>query len=237
MQPNPPPPYGAPIGAPAYTPAPPPQGNGIAVAAMVLGILSILLCFAWFISPIIALLAIIFGALGLGKAKKIGGRGKGMALAGLITGIVGMVIGIFILVIAVLLVKTVGDSFEAYATKAKQSEATLQLYRIERDIKTTYMERSALPASAPLTPDGEACGQPNHKFAPVSEWTGGWAEMGFRVDEPSYFQYRWTKVSETEGYAEAIGDLDCDGEPSTTRLDIRVIEGNITAEIGSPTPD
>jgi hypothetical protein len=76
------------------------QGNGLAVAGMVLGIIAIVLCWVPFLDQVLALLAIIFGAIGTGKANKIGGKGKGMAMAGLIMGIIGMILGIAIIVMA-----------------------------------------------------------------------------------------------------------------------------------------
>jgi len=61
---------------------------------MVLGILGLVLCWFPFVGWIVALLGIIFGAIGNSKAGKIGGKGKGMALAGLITGVIGLIAGI-----------------------------------------------------------------------------------------------------------------------------------------------
>jgi hypothetical protein len=68
----------------------------MAVAALVLGIVS-LVCFG----PLAGILAVIFGFLGLQKAKQ-GGSGRGMSIAGIILGIIGSVawIGIGIAVIA-----------------------------------------------------------------------------------------------------------------------------------------
>lgn len=91
-----------------FTPGPGPQmqmqqppGNGMAVAALVLGILALVLFFIWFLAPIMGLLAIIFGAVGISKANKIGGKGKGMAIAGLVCGVIGMLLSIVLVVIAV----------------------------------------------------------------------------------------------------------------------------------------
>lgn len=86
-------------GAPAPQ-QPQQQGNGLAVAGMVLGIISIVLCWVPFLDQILALLAIIFGAIGMGKANKIGGTGKGFATAGLVMGIIAMILGIAIIVMA-----------------------------------------------------------------------------------------------------------------------------------------
>lgn len=90
-------PGGVPGGYPGGAPQQP-QGNGMAVAGLVLGIISIVLFFLSWIDAIIGILAIIFGAIGMSKANKIGGKGKGMAMAGLICGVIGVIISIAITV-------------------------------------------------------------------------------------------------------------------------------------------
>jgi hypothetical protein len=55
--------------------------NGMATASLVLGILGFLL-------PILSILALIFGGIGISKANQ-GAPGKGLATAGLVLGIVG----------------------------------------------------------------------------------------------------------------------------------------------------
>jgi hypothetical protein len=76
--------------------APPPGGgsNGLAIAALICGIASIVLCFVF--APGVA--AIVLGAIGLGKAKQLGGKGKGQAIAGIVLGAVSLLAGIGTLV-------------------------------------------------------------------------------------------------------------------------------------------
>ena len=71
----------APFGAPSAPTSMVPR-NGMGTAALVLGILSFL-C-GW----ILGLLAIIFGAIGIARANRGEATNKGMAVAGLILGIV-----------------------------------------------------------------------------------------------------------------------------------------------------
>ena len=66
----------------------------MAVAALVLGILSLILSWLLVVDFILAVLAIIFGAVGLSTAGKRGGAGRGMAIAGLILGALTIVLGI-----------------------------------------------------------------------------------------------------------------------------------------------
>ena len=105
---GPPPGYGTPpAGQPAYGQQPPPFGapggfggqspkNGLGIAALVLGILSIVTCFTVVGGILFGLLAIVLGFLGRGKVKKGLADNGGMAMTGLVLGIVGLVLSIVI---------------------------------------------------------------------------------------------------------------------------------------------
>ncbi len=58
--------------------------NGMATASLVLGILG-------FFLPILSVLALIFGGIGISKANQ-GAAGKGLAIAGLVLGIIGTLV-------------------------------------------------------------------------------------------------------------------------------------------------
>ncbi|MGA3183692.1 MAG: DUF4190 domain-containing protein [Candidatus Dormibacteria bacterium] len=85
----PPPPYGAP-----YPYALAATGNGYAITALVLGLVSLIL--SWFpgVDWVLAAVAIIFGAVGISTASRRGGAGRGMAIAGLVLGVITVVLGI-----------------------------------------------------------------------------------------------------------------------------------------------
>ncbi len=86
--------------APPASSLPPEQpGNGLAVAGLVCGIIGLVLCWVPVLGWILALLGIIFGAIGNSKAKN-GAKGKGMALAGLILGVIGLVLGVALFIFA-----------------------------------------------------------------------------------------------------------------------------------------
>ncbi len=82
-----------------------PAKNGIAVAALVCGILSIVLFFTVWLPIILGILAIVFGAVGIGRANA-GAPSKGMAIAGLVCGVVGI---LFMVAFIVLIVRTAND--------------------------------------------------------------------------------------------------------------------------------
>ena len=95
---------------PAPPPPPPPPGmgaapaagptNGLAIAGMVLGITSIVLFFLSWIDTIIAIVGLILSLVGLSKSKQLGGLGRGMAIAGIVTSSVGIVASIAITIYA-----------------------------------------------------------------------------------------------------------------------------------------
>ncbi len=62
------------------------ESKGLSIASMVLGIISVVLFCIWYISVPCAILAIIFGIVGMKKG------GRGMGIAGLVLGIVALAI-------------------------------------------------------------------------------------------------------------------------------------------------
>ena len=90
-------PYGyAPYGVPMYATQ---QGNGMAIAGGVLGIVGLVLCWAWFVGAILGVLGIIFGAIGVQRANQLpGAPHKGFAIAGIVCGILAVVLDILLFV-------------------------------------------------------------------------------------------------------------------------------------------
>lgn len=97
--PSPPPPplqYGVsgPHQAPAYAAAP---TNGLGTAAGVLGIVGAVLMLIPFINVIaivLGALALIFGFIGLKRAPRLGGAGRGMAVTGIVLGVISVALPI-----------------------------------------------------------------------------------------------------------------------------------------------
>jgi hypothetical protein len=88
-------------------------GNGIGIAGGVCGIVAVVLCwipFVDYVSIILGALAIIFGALGLRHANTHGGAGKGMAITGIVTGIVALVISVLFLAVVYTAVTSINTS-------------------------------------------------------------------------------------------------------------------------------
>ena len=75
---------------------PPPQNNGMAIASLVLGIISLACC----VCPI-AIPGVIFGHVALGQIRRSGGMqvGQGPAVAGLVTGYIAIGVTLIFLVL------------------------------------------------------------------------------------------------------------------------------------------
>ncbi len=80
-----------------------PKPRGIATASMVLGICSLAFCLLPYInfciSPILAVLAIIFGIVARGAVRRGEAEGEGMATAGLVMGIIALSLEVLVIVL------------------------------------------------------------------------------------------------------------------------------------------
>ena len=69
-------------------------GNGLSIAALVLGIIGAVFGFipvvTFFIATPCALLGLIFGVVGMVQSKKVTGKPSGLAIAGFVLGILGI---------------------------------------------------------------------------------------------------------------------------------------------------
>ena len=62
-----------------------------------------------------------------------------------------------------------------------------------------------------------------------------WQALDFEVSEPSLFQYRYHSDGQT-AVVEAVGDLDCDTQMITYRLDVTAPNGNPRTVLTEPAP-
>lgn len=69
--------------------APTQRADGLGIASMVLGIVSIVCCWSPFFGLLLAILGLIFGLC----AKRINGKKSGFAIAGIITSAIGILLG------------------------------------------------------------------------------------------------------------------------------------------------
>jgi hypothetical protein len=105
----PPYPYGAPPPPPYHGYPPPPTGNGKAVAGLVLGILSILLCLLSILDGLLIIPGLVFSLIALSESKSRQGSGRGLAIAGLVCTIVGGLLATLVTVAYVRVANKCGD--------------------------------------------------------------------------------------------------------------------------------
>lgn len=111
---------------PAFTPPPAPparSSNGLATAGFVLGLLGLLGSFIPLINVVgivLGVLGAILAAVGLAKAKRTG-AGKGLAMAGLVLGVLAVVVAI---VINVVFANAVDDALGATTAPSVEAPAS-----------------------------------------------------------------------------------------------------------------
>ena len=88
----------------------PKDKKGFSIAALVLGIVAIVLCCVWYISIPCGILAIVFGTIGLRSSK------RGMSISGIVTGIIGMIISIFIILMLGEIMNVLTSIFDSFNT-------------------------------------------------------------------------------------------------------------------------
>lgn len=82
------------------------DGKGLSIAALVLGLIG--LVFAWFgwfcyVALACAIAGIIFGGMGMNKSKAANGKASGLAVAGLVLGIIGTVFALFAVLVCTII--------------------------------------------------------------------------------------------------------------------------------------
>jgi uncharacterized membrane protein len=91
------PPVPAPAPAPFPAPAPVSNNKGLAIASLILGILSLCASVGWFCGGPLSVVGLILGFLGRKST------GKGLATAGIILSAVGLVLTVIFIILSVIL--------------------------------------------------------------------------------------------------------------------------------------
>jgi hypothetical protein len=108
------PPYGTPgYPVPGYTPTPP--NEGMAVAAMVVGIVALVLSCGYGVGLLGSPVALVLGRVSMKRIDASGGQvgGRGMAQAGFILGIIGTILLVLaIIVLVIIIIAAVNGAFD-----------------------------------------------------------------------------------------------------------------------------
>src|SRR5450830_1865148 len=116
------------VAQPAPTPQPGPAkaSNGLATAGFVLGLIGLLGSFIPVLNiggMVIGVVGAVLAAVGLAKAKK-SGAGKGLAMAGLILGVLALIIGFVVNVAFANVVKNAADDVTGTKVEAPTNSAS-----------------------------------------------------------------------------------------------------------------
>ena len=123
-------------------------------------------------------------------------------------------------------------AFMEYMKKSKSSEASLNLNKIGKNLKTEFQTTSSfVVANGAMLPDstGTCCGKgttgmPKDKCPVSTVWATdtGWADVEFQVGEPSQYNYQYVGGA-LAATAYAVGDLDCNTVKSSWTLQMTPI--------------
>ncbi|MCH1866091.1 DUF4190 domain-containing protein [Nocardioides sp. CFH 31398] len=121
------------------------QGKGMAVTALILGVLALLLCWTVIGGVLLGLPALILGLIASSRAKKGKAGGRGLAITGWVTGLLGLVLAIALTVLAGTFLARIVDSDAAQRYEQCVSDAGGQQQQVdecerqlERDLEDTF---------------------------------------------------------------------------------------------------
>ena len=118
---------GMPPQAQPAQPVRPVSGGGMATAALVLGILALITSFTVIGGLLLGLLAVIFGVIGLRRARQGLALGRGRAIAGIVLGVLGILLaGVLIAAGVSLLNSREGKDLQSCLKKAGSSQSEIQ---------------------------------------------------------------------------------------------------------------
>lgn len=112
---------------PEYGQPPMRRGAGMATAALVLGILALILCWTVVGGIVLGLLALIFGIIAARRAGRGEAPGRGRAIAGIVTGVLGLLLSIALIAIGVSIFNSgSGKTFQQCLQQAGNDQAARQ---------------------------------------------------------------------------------------------------------------
>jgi hypothetical protein len=119
----------------------PQQSQGLAIGALVCGIISIVTVCLWFLSIPLGIVAVILGIVGKGKAQRGEAGGQGLAKTGMILGVIGVALSLILHIALFAGVSFLGSHAEQWEKdlqqKAKEMEQQQQVDQTESSSPTT----------------------------------------------------------------------------------------------------
>ncbi|RDI61522.1 DUF4190 domain-containing protein [Nocardia pseudobrasiliensis] len=126
------------------------KGRGLAITALVLGIIALLSCWTIVGGILFGLVGVIFGIIALVKSRRGTAAGGGMAVAGLVLSLLGLIAAIVITAIGVnIFVNNGGKDFLDCVNKAGSDQSKLD--QCQRDWNQTLENKYSVTLSPPPT--------------------------------------------------------------------------------------
>lgn len=101
--------------------------NGFGIAALVLGLFALLLSWTIIGGILLGLLALIFGFLGRGRAKRGEATNGGMSIAGVVLGIIGILIAVGLVAIGTSIINSpTGKNYQQCIEQSNGDMAKIQ---------------------------------------------------------------------------------------------------------------
>jgi type II secretory pathway pseudopilin PulG len=129
-------------------------------------------------------------------------------------------------------------AFMDYMKKPKQTEASLQLNKLGKNLKVIYIEKGEFPmGSVGPTPAKSCCAFDRMKcFEPAAWQDPLWQQLDFMIDEPHLMRYSYESKDGKSFVAKAHADLDCDGQETEWVLTGKIDNGGPVVDLVAPPP-
>jgi hypothetical protein len=113
--------------APGYGTPPARPRNGFGIAALVLGLLALLLCWTIVGGIVFGIVAVIFGLLGRARARRGEATNGGMSVAGTVLGVIGLLLTIGLVALGVSLLRSpAGQNYQQCLQQSGRDPAKMQ---------------------------------------------------------------------------------------------------------------
>ena len=118
--------------------------NGFGIAALILGLLALLLSWTIIGGIVLGLLALIFGVLGRARVKRGEATNGGLSVAGIVLGIIGLLIAIGIVVFGVSILNSpAGQDYQQCIEQSAGDPAAIEQCISSSAARAGTVERSA----------------------------------------------------------------------------------------------
>jgi prepilin-type N-terminal cleavage/methylation domain-containing protein len=107
--------------------------------------------------------------------------------------------------------------YMSHASKARGTEAVVQLQKLKTNAKQYFMDHHTFPTGLAETlpgGDGTACANKDRRFDVTPKWNSDptWSALDFTIGERSVFSYHFQTTGPTSAHAWAIADPGCNGD-------------------------